>query len=217
MLSLYRAISERVKEGNVPLKLYADVVAVEMVCNLRRQAVAGASGDDSVQGIASAKINKAELVVNLWAFYDEGTGAIYALAGRAYRVAGTDAEKLELLRALSATDYVNGKRYQVPARFQIKHGDGSVHRGVALPNSVGDPNARLFEELFRRLEAGLLPAPDFSSEGGTLPQKLPVDPLCVTTILYEDDRGNIRPIISADDRAWAMEREIAHGRAWPVS
>jgi hypothetical protein len=67
-----------------------------------------------------------ELVVNLWAIYDSGTGLIYGLSGRAYCAAGSEAEKLTLLRRLSATDYITANRYEVPERFQVSYADGTV-------------------------------------------------------------------------------------------
>lgn len=153
------------------------------------------------------------LAVNLWAIYDSGTGVIYGLSGRAYCVSGTEAENLALLRRLSATDYITAKRYEVPARFQVNYADGTVQRKVTTLNAVSDPNAKLFEEMFRNIETELPPISDFSAtDAQSTPQKLPNDPLCVVTVLYEDESGNIRPIITDDDRRWVAAQESARGR-----
>ncbi|UCO97517.1 hypothetical protein LF844_23105 [Metapseudomonas lalkuanensis] len=155
----------------------------------------------------------AELIINLWALYDGSTGTVYALAGRAYNIAGTDREKLDFLKMAARTDYVTAKRYRVPDRFGIVFPDGQEHTGVVYLNAVSDPNAQLFEELFNNLEADLPPLPRFSVEGASyVPQRIPNDPLCITTVLYEDDAGNIRPVVTDEDRAWVRQHEARlHG------
>jgi hypothetical protein len=128
--------------------------------------------------------------------------------GKAYNMAGTDVEKLALLKQLSATDYVTATRYELPERFTIVCADGAVKERVTLLNAVSDPGAQLFESVFRNIEKGLPVIPDFSAgEGEGIPQKIPQDPLCVTTVLYEDDGGNIRPIITDEDRAFVREHQ----------
>lgn len=147
-----------------------------------------------------------ELIVNLWAIYDSGSGLIYGLCGRVYCASGTDDEKLSLLKRLSSTDYVTAKRYNVPSRFSIIQDDDSSHEGFAPLTAVHDPNARLFNEMFVYLERDLPPLPDFSAKDfRAIPQKIAADPLCLVTILYEDKSGNIRPIISDEDKDWFFE------------
>ena len=154
-----------------------------------------------------------ELVVNLWAIYDCGTGFIYGLSGRAYCASGTEAEKLTLLRRLSATDYITAKRYEVPDRFQVTYANGTVQRKLTTLNAVSDSSAQLFEEMFRNIESELPPIPDFAeADDRSVPQKLPKNPVCVVTVLYEDESGNIRPVITDDDRKWVAAQEKAHGR-----
>jgi hypothetical protein len=154
-----------------------------------------------------------ELVVNLWAIYDADVGYIYALLGKAYRVAGDDDAKLRLLKSLSSTDHLTAKRYEVPSRFQITYGDGTVVKSVTQLNAIADPNASLFEEMFANLEADLPPL--MSVRDGEFvgdKQRLPSDPLCVVTVLYEDDQGVITPIVTDADRAWIREQERLRGR-----
>jgi len=144
-----------------------------------------------------------ELVFNLWAIFDANSGYIYGLSGKAYNISGTDSEKLSLLKVLSATDYVTAKRYEVPSRCQITFTDGSEIKGQVLPQAVHDPNAQLFEEVFRNLQSELPLLPDFSgSEYKAIEQQIPLNPLCVKTILYENESGSIRPIISDEDKQW---------------
>jgi hypothetical protein len=44
------------------------------------------------------------------------------------------------------------------------------------------------------------------------PQKIPEDPLCVITTLYEDEQGNVTPIATDSDREWVKEQENLRGR-----
>jgi hypothetical protein len=149
-----------------------------------------------------------ELVVNLWAIYDANIGYVYNVAGRAYNVTGTDKEKLTFLKSLSATDYVTSKRYRVPNNFKVVFPDGSSKEGVAMLKAVYDSDPQLFEELFRHIESDLPPTLDFSGpEFKANKQKLPNDPLCVTTVLYESTEGHIRPIITDEDRSWIAQQE----------
>lgn len=154
-----------------------------------------------------------ELVVNLWAVYDASVGYVYALAGRAYAVEGTDERKLAVLKSLAHTDYVTARRYTVPSRFAIHYPDGDIQPGFAPVAAVTDPNAQLFEEMFKNIESEL---PDVfaapSAEPQRVKQVLPPNPLCIVTLLHEDEQCNIRPIISADDREWLVKQERARGR-----
>jgi len=153
-----------------------------------------------------------ELVLNLWAIFDGSTGFVYGLAGKAYSVAGSDRQKLDLLKVLSATDHVTAKRYKVPERFSISFIGGRSESGVTYLNSVYTPDAQLFEEVFKNIEQELPPKFNISSEDYELiHQAIPKDPLCVTTVLYEDEVGNIRPIITDEDREWVrLQEEIVH-------
>lgn len=129
-------------------------------------------------------MTSSELVVNLWAICDASIGYVYALAGRAYAVEGADEQKLTVLRSLAHTDYVTAKRYKVPARFAIHYPDGDVQAGFAPVMAVTDPNAQLFEEMFKNIESDL-PA-IFATPSADLqrvPQVLPPDPLCIATLL----------------------------------
>lgn len=154
-----------------------------------------------------------ELVVNLWAIYDASVGYVYALSGRAYAVEGTDEHKLAVLKSLARTDYVTAKRYQVPSRFAIHYPDGDIQQGFAPMVAVTDPNAQLFEEMFKNIESEL---PDVfarsSAELQKIKQVLPADPLCIVTTLYEDEHCNIRPITTQEDRVWLMDQERSRGR-----
>lgn len=154
---------------------------------------------------------EAELVFNLWAIYDASSGTVYGLSGKAYNLSGTDRQKLEFLKVASRTDYVTAKRYRVPDRFSITFSDAVSQRGVTYINAVYDPSAQLFKEVFQNIEADLPLLSDFS--GGDIVhvnQTIPEDPLCVTTVLYHDEVGDIHPIVTDEDREW-FAKNLAMG------
>lgn len=156
---------------------------------------------------------KQELIINLWAFYDASAGLVYGLAGRVYNALGTDSDKLAILKQLSVSDYITAKRYELPKRFQVSYADGTVKTGVANLNVVNDPNAQMFEDMFKNLEADLPPLPDFSIDDyRETKQKIPTDPLCVVTVLYEDEQGHMRPIVTEEDKQWVTRQEELRGR-----
>ena len=133
-----------------------------------------------------------ELVVNLWAIYDSSAGFVYSVAGKVYNTFGSDKEK----------------RYPLPERFVVSFTDGTTKAGVTSLNVIYDLNAQVFEEVFKAIELELPSIPNYSSLTCDYTQlKLPENPLCVTTVLYEDEFGRIRPIITDKDREWIAWHE----------
>jgi len=157
---------------------------------------------------------QSELVLNLWAIYDAGVGMIYGLAGRAYCLSGSDEQKLAMLRSLSSTDHVTAKRFRVPDRFSVQCSDGTVRMSVAPMQAIHDPAAQLFEEMFDNVAADLPPLMEGRGEE-FVPRKqsIPAEPLCVVTVLYEDEEGAIRALVTDEDRKWSLAEEVRRGRS----
>jgi len=148
-----------------------------------------------------------ELIFNLWAVYDAQAGLVYALSGKAYYMEGSDDEKLKLLKILSKTDYLTAKRYELPDRFIMTFPDGRKQK-VTLLDTVRDPNAMLFEDTFQSVVSELPPIEIFNGNESEVHNfKVPELPLCVTTTLYEDLDGSIRPIITDKDGEWVVSKE----------
>ena len=151
------------------------------------------------------KVNAPELGVCLWAFLDLDVQLIYALAGRAYWLAGDDEAKLKTLEELSRSDFQSAVRTNVPNRFAVITGDGTRRGGFATPRAVIDPGAGLFEELLTNIEKQLPAVPNFRG-GPPIPTKLPDDLLGVRTIVAEDAAGNCRAIVTEEDQQWLASR-----------
>jgi len=140
-----------------------------------------------------------EVVLNLWAYADEG-GYIIRIAGKAYVMDGDDAEKLTLLRHLSATDFLSAPWQKVPQNFTVDNADGQTMLGVAHASLVGDPNAQepLFGPLMDSLAKSL---PDqlrnLHGDYSRFRLELSNSPLCVTTVVMEYEDGRLEPMVSS--------------------
>jgi hypothetical protein len=126
---------------------------------------------------------------------DNGTAAIYRLFGRAYALAGTDEEKLQILRRLARTDYLVARQFHVPNRFKVKNTTtGQEQAGIDFWYDLEGYVFDLFKEVMEEIESKL--PEHMAFEGGepkNVRMKLPQNPLFVLTPLVEDDFGNITP------------------------
>ena len=137
-----------------------------------------------------------ELALNLWAYLDQRLGLVYALAGKAYALTGSEEEKLSMLHQLAATDHISVKRQAVPKNFQVIDGP-ETHEGVVAPSTLREAIAQAFEGVIQSIEAELPPIPNFKTNEFT-PQRIPQNYLSCLTFLLEDDVGNVRPITSRE-------------------
>ena len=154
----------------------------------------------------SAEAGNTELALNLWAYLDQGLGLVYALAGKAYALTGSEKEKLTMLHQLAPTDHISVKRQAVPKNFQVIDGD-ETHEGVVAPTTLREAMAQVFEGVIQSIEAELPPIPNFETNEFT-PQRIPQEYLSCLTFLLEDDMGNVTPIISREQsRKFAIDQQ----------
>ncbi len=139
-----------------------------------------------------------EVVINLWAYSGED-GTILRLAGKTYVMQGADAEKLALLHQLAATDFLAAPWHKVPANFTIHHTDFGEMKGAAQASMISDPyyHQNLFGPLIERL-AQSIPEQVRSVNGEYQKFRLeiPNEPLCVSTIVMENEDGTLVPMIT---------------------
>ncbi|HEV2207394.1 MAG TPA: hypothetical protein VG167_01375 [Verrucomicrobiae bacterium] len=146
-----------------------------------------------------------DLALNLWAYIDESSCMVYALAGKAYALPGRDEDKLAVLQQLAPTDHLTAKRHPLPKRFTVTDGQ-QKREGMAPPQIIRDNVADTFEGVFQFLDTQLPPIPDFLTERHT-PQRIPQEPLFVFTFLREDDQGNITPLTTRElSRQFAVDQ-----------
>ncbi|TKB07455.1 hypothetical protein [Desulforhopalus sp. IMCC35007] len=143
-------------------------------------------------------LEQPEVVLNLWAYTTE-YGHVMRISGKTYTLQGSDQEKLKLLRCLSASDFVSVPWRKVPANFKQISPDGQEIRGVASASLLSDPisHSHIFGPLIEELAASL--PEQICSYGGEyrkFKMELPADPLAVTTIVIEQEDGQLVPMVS---------------------
>ena len=143
-------------------------------------------------------LDNPEVVINLWAYSGED-GTILRLAGKTYVMQGTDAEKLDLLRQLAATDFLSAPWHKVPLNFTIHHTVFGEMKGAAQASMIGDPqyHEHLFGSLIEKL-AQSIPEQVRSVNGEyeKFRLDLPEAPLCISTIVMEYEDGSLVPMVA---------------------
>jgi hypothetical protein len=148
--------------------------------------------------MATPDPNLLDICFNLWLIVDKESAYIYSYMGKAYALRGTDDEKLKILQALTVDDHHTVPRRKLPDRF-VLHIDGQDMLGVTTLEISRRPDSGFFDELLDQLEKELPKQPRFFM-GKTLQYPIPVSksPLCVTTVLLEDEHGLLHPQVKPD-------------------
>lgn len=141
-----------------------------------------------------------EIVLNLWAYSDE-QGYIRRIAGKCYGLQGSDEEKLQTLRILSAADYITTRWHPVPEHCQVVGAEGKAVSGIAATTELLNPMAHesLFRELINELEADL--PEQVVCHGGAqykgFRASIPQEPLVITTVVIEQKDGLLIPVLKS--------------------
>lgn len=144
-----------------------------------------------------------EVVFNLWAYLGED-GYIMRLAGKAYVMKGSDTEKLTLLRMLSGSDFLSAQwdAHWDDVAVGIASDSTPENQGNKLPDDsiLSNPEGRksLFGPLIDKL-AKSLPEQVCTVNGDyqELSLKIPREPLCVSTVIRENEDGTFAPLLSS--------------------
>jgi hypothetical protein len=134
--------------------------------------------------------SEAEVCLNLWYFVDD-TGFVIRLAGKAYALAGSEDEKLAALHATAGTDHLTATQGKVPPNFVLdtEHGEmaGAVPAIDVIPNH-GAVFGPLIDKIERELPKSIRSIDDNYKQFSI---RIPQDPLCVTTAVYERNDGEL--------------------------
>lgn len=153
-----------------------------------------------------------ELVVHIWIYIDLMTEFAYNWSGRVYCIEGTDDEKLDLLKRISSTDFLTCERRTFPETIGIINQDKEL-KGYIPSNMVKSFFENYPDFFFDELDKTLPPILNSSINGfKSIPQKIPDNPLYVTTQIYEDESGNQHPIITQKDLQWLENERRKHHR-----
>jgi hypothetical protein len=134
--------------------------------------------------------SEAEVCLNLWYFVDD-TGVVLRLAGKAYALTGTEEQKLVALHHMSGSDHLTAVFGKVPPQFILHSEHGEIAGAIPVADIHQDYWA-VFGPLMDQIERELpkcIRSVDDNYEQFVV--KLPKDPLCVTTAVYERIDGEL--------------------------
>lgn len=139
-----------------------------------------------------------EVVANIWVYADEA-GYVARVAGKAYVLDGSDREKLDLLKRLSASDFLSAEWMPIPENFGVIGPDGERLRYAQL-SVLSDEYSKsvLVGPLLEKLAASV-PEQLHEVDGEYRPFKLqmPEAPLTVLTVVVERPDGRLVPMLSS--------------------
>ncbi len=95
--------------------------------------------------------SKPNVSTNLWAFSDSQSSAVHALAGRAYLLAGKQANVDRALKNLEANDWLLAPRLVVPESFSITK-EGQSVAGQADVKAVSSQQNALFAPVWEKIK-----------------------------------------------------------------
>ena len=141
---------------------------------------------------SSRRTGPVEVVFNLWWFHEEESGTVTRLAGRAYALGGTDAERVKVLQSLAATDFHIARRFEIPRNLMLVKG-GLQLEGVTVPEAVPARHADLFEHVIAALEKEVT---DQVHPSRSESPQFSRDPLSITTCIIQHEDGTFTPRIA---------------------
>lgn len=153
----------------------------------------------------------AELCLNIWFVVDIATGHSYNWMGRVYNLMGNDDDKTVTLKKLAETDYQVAERESFPNEWKVVVGNRTFEGHITSNqiNSIIDLNLEFF---INKLEKNLPKLISFTqsdqSYGTAEPQKIPDNPLFVLTILMENEKGELIPNTSTENKALIEKERI---------
>jgi hypothetical protein len=142
----------------------------------------------SNHGIAHSK---AEICINLWYFTNDSR-IVQRIAGKAYALTGTEKEKLSALQLLAGGDHLTAIHDSVPGQIKYFTPEGDIMHGAVPTEDIFSLHTEVFGKLMDKLE-GQLPVgiQSIKNEYAEFTLKLPGNPLCVTTAVYEKQDGTL--------------------------
>lgn len=146
-----------------------------------------------------------EIVVNIWFIVDIETELCYNWLIKPYCISGTDKEKTEILKILAETDYLTVHRNEFEKRFKAVFNNMTAEGKIPheFINRILDTNLDYFLSILEKnlpLEfnfSGNIIDPPSASKS-----KLPENPLFVSTILMENEFGEMKPYTKIENKAW---------------
>lgn len=148
-------------------------------------------------GASPHPLSKPEIVANLWVYADEA-GYVSRVAGKVYVLDGSDREKLDLLRRLSATDFLSAEWMQIPENFAVigPHGESLRYAQLSVLSDEYSKSL-LVGPLLEKLAASVTEQlHEVDGEYRTFKLQMPEAPLTVLTVVVEHPDGRLVPMLN---------------------
>ncbi|MEO7046599.1 MAG: hypothetical protein ABI091_14910 [Ferruginibacter sp.] len=155
-------------------------------------------------------MSDSELCVNLWFVVDIGTNHCYNWLGRVYDIEGDDSAKTKLLKQLAEHDFNTVPRNSFPEQWKVILGH-QTYDGNLLASYINTFLDAQMEYFISSLESNLPKQIVFNTSpagGESILKKIPNEPLFVSTILMENEVGELFPNTTDNNKALiALERQ----------
>lgn len=149
-----------------------------------------------------------EIVVNIWFTVDIATNLCYTWSIKPYALTGTDDQKIKILEMVAQSDYITVSQRKLPNHFCIISGNEKITGVVqaGLIQNVFEGNVDYFITEIEKDLAAI--SNTFSKTMQNSEMKLPSSPMYVSTIIVENDKGEIRPLTSEANKKWYQEEYL---------
>jgi hypothetical protein len=146
-----------------------------------------------------------EIVVNIWFIVDIETELCYNWLIKPYCISGTDREKTKILKILAETDYQTVHRNEFEKRFKAVSNNMTAEGKIPheFINRILDTNLDYFLSILEKnlpLEFNF--SGNFIDPPSASKSKLSENPLFVSTLLMENEFGEMKPYTTIENKAW---------------
>lgn len=148
-------------------------------------------------GASPYRLTDPEVVANIWVYADEA-GYVGRIAGKAYVLDGSDRDKLDMLRRLSATDFLSAEWMPIPENFGVI-GPNGERLSYAMLSVISDEYSKsvlvgpLLEKLADSVPEQLQ---EVDGEYKRFRMSMPEAPLTVLTVVIEYPDGRLVPMVN---------------------
>jgi len=153
-----------------------------------------------------------EIVINLWFIVDIETELCYNWLIKPYCLAGFENEKTSILKKLAETDFMTVHRREISTYFRTAFTNLLVEGKIPLElinNHLDTYLDYYYSEIEKELplEFSFNFDKDFFGDPKAEKIKVPINSLYISTILMENERGEIRPYTTEENKLWYYQEK----------
>jgi hypothetical protein len=151
-----------------------------------------------------------ELIINIWFIVDIDTSLCYNWVYKVYCHNGADNEKTIFLKDLAENDYISANRINFPENFKAVFSNITFEGKIPL-EYINEHFEKCHEYFYTTIEKELPKQFIFRNSIIEPPNnydlKLPNNPLFVTTVLMENELGELRPFTTEQNKEWYLKEK----------